>query len=59
MTQRKDSQVGNSLSDILTVHKLASSVNRALFTTFAHALVGAASPIPFEPHLAMMAARSF
>ena len=41
------------------LHKFASSVNRALFTTFAHSLVGVTSPIPFEHHLAMITARSF
>lgn len=52
------SQIGKRGKPV-QVYKFASSVNRALFTTFAHALVGAASPIPFEHHLAMMAARSF
>lgn len=52
------SQIGKQCKPV-QVYKFASSVNRALFTTFAHALVGAASPIPFEHHLAMMATRSF
>ena len=52
------SQIGKQCKPV-QVYKFVSSVNRALFTTFAHALVGAASPIPFEHHLAMMAARSF
>ena len=52
------SQIGKQGKPV-QVCKFASSVNRALFTTFAHALVGATSPIPFEHHLAMMAARSF
>ena len=40
-------------------YKLASSVNLYRFTIFANPLVGATSPIPFEHHLSMMAARSF
>ena len=52
------SQIGKQGKSV-QVYKFASSVNRALFTTFAHVLVGAASPIPFEHHLAMMATRSF
>ena len=71
VVQKKYSQVGNILEPYFVlsqigkqgkpvqVYKFASSVNRALFTTFAHAPVGAASPIPFEHHLAMMATRSF
>ena len=41
------------------LYKLASNVNLYRFTIFANPLVGATSPIPFEHHLAMMAAHSF
>ena len=41
------------------LYKVASNVNLYRFTIFANSLVGATSPIPFEHHLPMMAARSF
>ena len=43
----------------MPLRKLASSVNLYRFTIFANPLVGATSPILFEHHLSMMAARSF
>ena len=52
------SQIGKQGKPV-QVYKFASSVNRALFTIFAHALVGATSPNPFKYHLAMMATRLF
>ena len=52
------SQIGKQGKPV-QVYKLASRANRSLFPLFAHSLVGAASPIPFEHPLARMAARSF
>ena len=55
-----DKQLDNGVfNDMLPLHILASSVNLYRFTIFANPLVGATSPIPFEHHLSMMAARSF
>lgn len=43
----QDLQIGKQCKPV-QIHKFASSVNRALFTSVAHQLVGATAPIPIE-----------